>query len=158
MYAILVALAMVLSYVESQIPVFVLVPGIRLGLTNLVVLIALYSMGSKDALIINVLRIVLVGMTFGNTFSMIYSLAGGILSGTVMILMKKIKVFSMVTVSLTGGICHNIGQIFVAMLVLETKEVAYYLPVLCISGIVSGILVGLLGAQVMKRLPTKIWE
>lgn len=153
MRGMLVAVAMVLSWLEAQLPVFFAVPGMKLGLTNLVVLIALYRFGKKDAMIINILRILLVGLSFGNMFSMIYSLAGGLLSGIVMILLYMTKRFRMVSVSLAGGIFHNIGQILVAMFVLESSSVLYYLPVLWISGMAAGVFVGLLGAQVVRRLP-----
>lgn len=150
---VLVAVAMVLSWLESQIPLFFAVPGMKLGLTNLVVLVALYLLGRKDAIIINFVRIVLVGISFGNAFSMLYSLAGGLLSGGVMILLQRSGRFSVIGVSLAGGISHNIGQILLAMLVLETSYVLYYLPVLWISGIAAGVAVGFLGAKVIKRLP-----
>lgn len=153
MRGMLVAVAMVLSWLEAQLPVFFAVPGMKLGLTNLVVLIALYRFGKKDAMIINILRILLVGLSFGNMFSMIYSLAGGLLSGIIMILLYMTNRFRMVSVSLAGGIFHNVGQILVAMFVLESSSVLYYLPVLWISGMAAGVFVGLLGAQVVRRLP-----
>jgi heptaprenyl diphosphate synthase len=150
---LLVAVAMVLSWVEAQIPAFFAVPGIKLGLTNLVVLVALYCLSEKDALAINVVRIVLVGCTFGNLFSLLYSMAGGVLSGVTMILLKKNNRFSIATVSVSGGIMHNVGQILVAMIVLETKSLLYYLPVLWLSGIAAGLVIGLVGKEVVKRLP-----
>ncbi len=148
---LLIALAMVFSWIEMQIPYPI--PGAKLGLTNVVVLVALYRFGIKDAIAVNLIRIVLVGLTFGSMFSMLYSLAGGILSGGVMILMKELKVFRVVTVSLVGGILHNIGQILVAMAALETSAIASYLPVLWVSGMISGIVVGILGAVLIRRLP-----
>lgn len=151
----LVAAAMVLSWLEAQIPAFFAVPGMKLGLTNLVVLIALYKLGEKDALFINFLRILLVGLTFGNLFSLVYSLAGGMLSGIGMILLKKTGKFGVAGVSLAGGVLHNVGQILVAMIVLETGAVIYYLPVLWISGIAAGLVIGLISAQVIKRLPER---
>lgn len=151
----LVATAMVLSWLEAQIPAFFAVPGMKLGLTNLVVLIALYKLGNKDALFINFLRILLVGLTFGNLFSLAYSMAGGILSGIGMILLKKTGKFGVSGVSIAGGVLHNVGQIVVAMIVLETSAVIYYLPVLWISGIAAGLVIGLISAQVIKRLPKR---
>ena len=138
---LLIALALVLSWAESQIPVFFAVPGMKLGLTNLVVLIALYRLGAPDALFLNIVRILLAGLTFGNLFSMIYSLAGGVLSFLVMFLLKKTGRFHMVTVSIAGGVFHNVGQVIVAMLVLSSGYVAYYLPVLWISGIAAGAVI-----------------
>ena len=151
--ALLVALAMVLSYIESQIQFLTMVPGMKLGLTNLVVMVALYKINEKEAIIINIVRIFLVGFTFGNLFSIMYSLAGGILSGVVMILLKKTKKVSMTTVSVAGGVFHNVGQIIVAMIVMETNAILYYLLVLWITGIFAGIIIGVLSAEVVKRLP-----
>ena len=151
---LLIALALVLSWVESQIPVFFAVPGMKLGLTNLVVLIALYKMGPVDALVLNAVRILLVGLSFGNLFSMIYSLAGGVLSFLVMFLLKKTGRFHMATVSIAGGVFHNVGQVIVAMLVLSSGYVAYYLSVLWISGIAAGAVIGLISGQILKRLPS----
>lgn len=154
--AVLIALAMIFSWIEAQIPYPV--PGAKLGLTNLVVLVALYRLSTGDAIGINVIRIVLVGFTFGNMFSLIYSLSGGILSGLIMILMKKTKKFHITAVSLAGGIVHNIGQILVAMYVLETKSILSYLPVLWITGLSAGVVVGILGSMVLKRLPENIFK
>lgn len=152
-YGLLVALALVLSYLEAQIPVFFAVPGMKLGLTNLVVLAALYRLDEKSALILNIVRIVLVAFTFGNLFSMIYSLAGGMLSWLAMLLLKRTGAFSMVGVSVAGGVAHNIGQILVAILALETGKLIYYLPVLMLSGLAAGIVIGLIGGEIVKRLP-----
>ncbi len=151
---LLVAVAMVLSWVETQIPAFFAVPGIKLGLTNLVVLAALYCLSERDAVLINLLRILLVGITFGNMFSLLYSIAGGLLSGLTMILMKRFGKFDITAVSVAGGIMHNVGQILVATVVLETKSLLYYLPVLWISGIVAGLVIGLLSKEVVRRLPS----
>lgn len=156
LYGLLVALALVLSYVEAQIPAFFVVPGMKLGLTNVVVLAALYRLGGRDALILNLVRIVLVAFTFGNLFSMLYSLAGGILSFLAMAAGKKSGKFSIVGVSVLGGVAHNIGQILVAMAVLENRNLAWYLPFLLASGLGAGVLVGVVGGQLVKRLPA--WD
>lgn len=149
---LLVALAFVLSWVEMQIPYFFAVPGIKLGLTNLVVLIALYRLGSADAFALNVVRILLVSFTFGNMAALLYSLVGGMLSFLAMYLMKRFTKFSVKLVSVFGGIFHNVGQILVAMLVLKSVHVLWYLPYLWISGIVAGIVIGLIGELVMQKL------
>ncbi len=149
-YGIFVALAFVFSFVEVLIPISLGIPGIKLGLANIVVLTALYALGPKEAFFISCVRIVLVGFTFGNMASLLYSLAGGLLSWLVMCLLKKIKGFSMIGVSLAGGISHNIGQIFVAALMLRTTSVIYYLPVLLIAGTITGILIGILGGMLLK--------
>jgi heptaprenyl diphosphate synthase len=149
---LLVALAMILSYVESLLPAFSAVPGMKLGLTNLVVLTALIGLGWREALLINFVRIVLVGFTFGNTFSMLYALAGGAASFLVMLLLWKSGHFGPVGMSAAGGVAHNAGQILVAVFVLETGKVMYYLPVLCVSGVAAGAVIGILGGEVAVRL------
>lgn len=150
LYGMFVALAFVFSYVEVLLPINIGIPGIKLGLANIVVLTALYAMGVKEAFVVSVIRIILVGFTFGNMFSMLYSLAGGLLSWMVMCLLKKLKSFSMIGVSIGGGISHNIGQIIVASIVLRTESLKYYLPALLIAGTVTGILIGLLGVWILK--------
>ncbi len=149
---ILVALALILSYVEAQIPAFVAGPGMKLGLTNIVVLVALYMLGPGSAMLINLVRIVIVAVLFGNGMSFFFSLAGGMLSTVVMILMKKTNKFSCVGVSATGGLTHNIGQILVAVFLMNTYAVAWYLPFLWLSGVFSGILIGVIGGLVLKKL------
>ncbi len=151
LYGILIALAMALSYLEAQIPT-VAVPGVKLGLTNVVVIFALYKMDYKSAILINMLRILLVGFMFGSAYSIIYSLAGGVLSGMVMILLKSLTKLSIITVSVVGGIAHNVGQILVAMFMLQTEAIAWYLIILWFTGIISGVLVGLLGAEITRRV------
>ena len=152
-YGLCIALAFVLSYVESLFPTFIAVPGVKLGLTNLVVLIALVKIGKKDAFFINMIRILLVGLTFGTAFSLLYSFAGGILSFLVMMLFYGKNRFSVIGVSVAGGVAHNVGQILVAMMVLESKALVYYLPVLILSGTLAGVVVGILCGEVVKRLP-----
>ena len=152
-YGMLIALALVFSYLEAQIPSFFPVPGMKLGLTNIIVLLSLYRMGWKSAMAVNVLRIVLVSFLFGGISAMIYSLAGGMLSTIGMILLKKTDRFRIVTVSIAGGISHNVGQIIVAVFALNTVGIAWYLTVLWFSGLASGALIGIIGAELVNRLP-----
>ena len=152
LYGMLTALAFILSYVESLVPVTVGIPGVKLGLANLVVVIALYTLDLKGAFVISVVRIVLSGLTFGGLFSMLYSLAGGLFSFAVMAILSRKKLFGTVGVSVCGGVAHNIGQLLVAMVVLETESVWYYFPVLLISGSVAGVLIGLLGGWMTGRI------
>ena len=147
-----IALSMILSFVESQIPPLTAVPGVKMGLPNIVMVFMLYKVGAKDTAIVSILRVILVGILFGTPLSMIYSLAGAALSLIGMILLKKTNLFAPVTVSVAGGILHNIGQIATACIVMETAQIAYYLPVLFISGTVAGILIGLTAAMILKRL------
>ena len=151
-YGLLVALAMIMSYAEAQIPAFFPVPGMKLGLTNIVVLFALYCMDTKSALEINFLRVILVSFLFGNAMGFAYSLAGALLSGFVMFSLKKTGWFGIVTVSIAGGIAHNVGQILVAMAVMGTKAVAWYLLALWFTGMASGTVIGVIGAQICKRM------
>lgn len=152
-YSLLIALAFIFSYIESVIMVPVPVPGIKLGLANLVVLAALYRMGNGPAVLVSVVRVVLAGLTFNHVAMMLYSLAGCTLSLLVMILLKKSGRFGMVGVSVAGGVMHNLGQLLVAAAILETPALAYYFPVLLVSGCVAGIVIGAAGAEVVKRLP-----
>lgn len=149
---LLIALAFIFSYVESLIPIQLGVPGAKLGLANLVVMVALYTLGEKDAFVLSMVRIVLVGFTFGNMASMLYSLAGGLLSYAGMVLAKRTKCLSITGVSVLGGVLHNVGQMIVAMLVVETASLIYYLPVLIIVGLLSGVAIGVLGAMVTGRI------
>lgn len=151
-YGLLIALAFILSYIESLFPIAGPAPGIKLGLANLVVLTALYTMGTKEALVLSILRIILVGFTFGSPSTMMFGLAGGLLSWLAMSLMKITKKFSFIGVSITGGIAHNIGQIIVSIAIVENINIVYYLPVLLISGVITGTLIGILGALIVKRV------
>ena len=145
------ALALICSYVESLIPFYFGIPGVKLGLTNIVVVLMLYCVGTKEALAVSTLRIVLAGFLFGNMFSILYSLAGGILSLIVMGILKKTGKFTVVGVSVCGGVFHNVGQLAVAMAVVQTYEVGYYFPVLLIAGLLTGMLIGMISAEVLKR-------
>lgn len=151
-YGVLVALAFIFSYVESFIVIPVPIPGIKLGLANLVVVVALYVLDAKAAFAISVVRIFLVGLTFGNMFSMVYALSGGLLSCGLMILAKKHNWLSTVGVSVLGGVSHNIGQILVAMLVLESTDLVYYLPMLLVAGVLTGAVIGVVGQLMIDRL------
>lgn len=151
-YGLLTALALVLSYAESLLP-SPGVPGVKLGLPNLVIVFALYRLGTADAWALSLVRVLLVSVLFGNGASLAYSLAGAVLSLLVMCLMKQSGRFSETGVSVAGGVAHNAGQILVAVLLLETTRLAWYLPVLCVSGTVAGVLIGVVSALLVKRVP-----
>ncbi len=157
-FGLLAALALILSWLESLVPAFFAAPGMKLGLTNLVVLVALYRMGDRAALGVNLLRILLAALLFGNGYSLAYSLAGGLLSGAAMILLKRCGRFHMTAVSVAGGLMHNVGQILTAMLLLDTWQLAGYLPVLWIGGMAAGLIIGLLGAELTRRLPPELFD
>ncbi len=150
--ALTTAVAMILSFVESQIPAFVAVPGVKVGLANIAVVFALYRMGWKEAAAISLVRVVMVSMLFGSIASLFYSLAGAVLSLAGMGLLKKTGRFTEIMVSVTGGILHNIGQIAMACLILETAALRYYLPFLLVSGIIAGVVVGLVSAVLVQRV------
>ena len=153
----LVALAFVLSYVEALIPINLGIPGVKMGLANLVVMVALYTLGAGQAFVLSMVRIVLVGFTFGSLASMMYSLAGGLLSFVVLVIVKRLDLFSQKGVSILGGVFHNIGQILMAMVVVENGKLIYYLPVLLISGTVAGIAIGVAASMVTNRIQ-KAWK
>lgn len=150
--ALLTALAMVLSWLESMVPVSAAVPGMKLGLTNLVVIFALYRMGLRDAAAISLARVGLVSMTFGNAYSFAYSLAGAALSLAVMALLRRTGRFSILGVSVAGGVSHNIAQILVAMAALGTGRLAWYLPALLASGVAAGVAIGAAGGILTERI------
>lgn len=154
-YGLLISLAFVLSYLETLIPVAALgffVPGMKIGLANIVVMVALYSLGARDAFILSMVRIFLVSLTFGNTVALAYSLSGGIMSYLVMLLLKKTNLFSITAVSISGGIFHNLGQVLMAAWILQTAGVLAELPLLFVSGAVTGVFIGFLGGQISTRI------
>ena len=150
--ALAVALAMILSFVESQIPPLVAIPGVKIGLANIVVIFALYKFGWKQAVLISLLRVFLVSILFGNFASLFYSIAGAVLSLSGMILLKKTGKFSQTAVSVAGGVLHNFGQILMACILLETNVITYYLPFLILSGVIAGIAIGLVSALMVNRV------
>lgn len=151
-FGVFTALALIFSYVETLIPIHIGIPGVKLGLANLIVVITLYRMSIKEAYILSIVRIVLAGFIFANLFSILYSLAGGLLSLTVMMLLKKTEKFSVLGVSMAGGVFHNVGQLIMAAIVLESLSITFYLPVLLISGIVTGVLIGIVSNEMLKRV------
>ena len=146
---IFIALAMIFSYLEFLIPINIGIPGIKLGLANLVIVTGLYYMKLLDVCIISLVRILLSALLFGNLMSLIYSLAGGALSLVIMIILKKTGRFSIVGVSMAGGVLHNTGQILAAMLATSVPVIAYYLPVLMIAGLITGFIMGFIAGQIM---------
>ena len=150
--AITISFAMILSYLESRIPAFVAIPGIKIGLANIAVIFALYKFGFKEAVAVSLLRIFLVSLLFGSPISMIYSLAGGVLSLLSMALLKRFTPLNEITVSVCGGVLHNVGQIAMASIMLSTNVVIYYLPFLLLSGIIAGVAVGVASGILIKRV------
>lgn len=151
--ALSISLAMVFSFLESQIPAFVSVPGVKMGLPNIVIVFLLYRFGWKEAALVSTIRVFLTSVLFGSGMSYLYAISGAVLSLSGMILLKKIGRFSQVTVSIAGGVLHNAGQIAMACYILGTSAIAYYLPFLIISGILAGIVVGIAAGILVKRIP-----
>lgn len=151
-FGVFVALALIFSYIETPIPFQIGIPGVKLGLANLVIVIALYRMPVGEVYLLSGVRVVLTGFLFGNLMSILYSLAGGILSLTVMWGMKRIRSVSILGVSIAGGVFHNIGQLLAAALMVETYGVFSYLPVLLISGLLTGFVIGLAAGEMLKRI------
>lgn len=151
-----ISLALILSFIESRIPAFVAIPGIKVGLANIAVIFTLYKIGVKEAVAVSLLRVFLVSVLFGNPVSFIYSITGAVLSLTVMVILKKLTPLTEVTVSVCGGIMHNVGQIIAASFMLATNVVIYYLPFLFLSGTIAGIAVGTVSGILIKKLKLKI--
>lgn len=151
-FGVFTALALIFSYIETLVPISFGIPGVKLGLANLVIVTALYKLELKEVYVLSVVRVILAGFIFGNYFSILYSLAGGLLSLSVMALLKKSGGYSVMGVSMAGGVAHNVGQLVVAMLVVETFSVVYYVPVLLVSGVLTGFFIGIVAGQMLKRL------
>ena len=153
---LLTALGLIIGYIEFLIPIPLGIPGVKPGFANIVIVWALYSLGPWEALMINGMRIFLSGFLFGNFSMILYSLAGAAVSFPCMCLAKKSGLFSMTGVSMIGGVMHNMGQLLVAMAVLETVSLVYYGPVLLAAGVITGLLIGIVTGEVKKRIPAAL--
>lgn len=149
---VFIALAMVLSYLESLVPISFAIPGIKLGLANIVTIIALVKLGLKPALIISIGRVLLSGLLFGNPATIMYSMAGALLSIAVMFIVRKLKLLAITGTSVCGAVAHNLGQLIVAAIVIENTKIFYYMAVLSVSGIIAGVLIGLLAGIIIKNI------
>lgn len=150
---LITTLALILSYVESLIPVFVGIPGVKLGLANLAILFTLYRYDLQSACFVSVMRIFIGGFLFGNLMSISFSIAGGFLSLIVMYVLKRFHVFGVTGVSVAGGCAHNAGQLIVAAFVVGAAPMLYYIPILLVSGVVTGLLIGAAGEILIRRVP-----
>ena len=149
---VLTSVALVLSYLEVMLPpISTAVPGIKMGLPNIIIIFVLYKFSVKHAVLVSLLRVVMVTLLFGNAMVFIYSFAGAVLSICIMSILKRINQFSVIGISVLGAVSHNVGQTIVAIIILQTKEIAFYMIPLLISGIVAGILIGILGGLLIKR-------
>lgn len=149
--ALFSAVAIIFSYIEAILPpIWSAIPGIKVGLANIVTVTLLYKFSIKEASIVAFIRIIIIALLFGNAMTLIYSIAGFVLSVAIMDILKRMNLFSTVGVSIAGGVFHNLGQIIVAMLLLQTKEIGYYMIVLAITGTVAGILIGIASNLMLK--------
>ena len=152
LFGLLTAVSMVLSYVEMLLPpILAAVPGVKIGLPNIIIIFVLYKFSVKHAVLVSLLRVVMVTLLFGNAMVFIYSFAGAVLSICIMSILKRINQFSVIGISVLGAVSHNVGQTIVAIIILQTKGIAFYMMPLLISGIVAGILIGILGGLLIKR-------
>ena len=156
--AMLCGIALILSYVESLFPLSIAVPGVKMGLPNLVIVFALYRLGAGSAVRISLVRVAVVALLFGNVYSFLYSIAGAALSLLLMTLLRKVPGLHTAGVSVAGAVMHNAAQIGVAMIILGTDKIIYYLPALLVSGGVSGVVIGVLAALMIARIPKKLTE
>lgn len=151
-----VALAMILSYVEFLLPpIWSAVPGIKIGLPNIIILYLFFKSGTADAALVSLVRLLLSALLFGSVLTLLYSFFGALLSFAVMLVLKKSNLFSVVGISIAGGVFHNLGQILVAMVVLRTAEIGYYMIILTVTGILAGLFVGIIGALMIKHVDVK---
>lgn len=148
----LCAAAMILGYIESLFPVFAGIPGMKIGLPNLAIVMVLYLYSWKEAAIVSIVRILVIGFLFGNAFSIAFSLAGGMLSLLCMELARRFVKFGCAGVSMVGGVMHNAGQILMAMVIVESTKIGYYFPVLMVTGLVTGILIGIVSNILVQRM------
>ena len=154
--ALTVSFALMLSFIESRIPAFVAIPGIKMGLANIAVIFTLYKFGIKEAAAVSLVRVALVSMLFGTPISMLYSIAGAVLSLAAMYLLKRFTPLSEIAVSVIGGVSHNVGQIIMASIMLGTNVVGYYLPFLLLSGTLAGIAVGVASGLLISKVNFKL--
>lgn len=149
--SIATTLALVLSYVEMLLPpIWSAVPGVKVGLPNIIIIFLIFKLSFKDAIAVSFIRIFLSALLFGNVMSLAYSILGAIFSITIMFILKKSGWFSIIGISIGGGVFHNLGQIIAAILIMQTKEIGYYMIILSITGIFAGIFVGVAGALCLK--------
>ena len=150
--SMILCVSLILSYIDSLIPYNFVIPGIKLGLCNIAIIFTLYKFGYKEAILISLIRVLIMGVLFNNGLTFLYSLAGAILSLIVMIILKKLKVFDEYGICISGALSHNIGQLICAYFLLNTNVIFYYLPYLLLSGLLSGLFIGILSFTVIKRV------
>ncbi len=148
--AIFITLSLILSYVDSLIPINIMVPGIKIGLANLIIIYSLYMLGIKEAIFISIIRVVISSILFGSILTFVYSLTGAIVSLLIMVILKSFTSLTVITTSIAGGVMHNMTQIIVAIILMNTKEIVYYLPILILTGVISGMMIGIFSTLLIK--------
>lgn len=156
--AMLAVIALMFTYVETLLPYDLGIPGVKLGLANLVILISLYKMNFRYAFLINMIRVVLASLLFAGIFAMLYSFAGATASLIIMTLLKKTNKFSLIGVSMAGGVFHNFAQLFVAGFIVSNMRIFAYAPILLFSGMVAGILIGIATLIIKEKIPASLWQ
>ena len=156
--AMFLTLALVVSYIEVLIPIPIGIPGVKLGLANGIIMVLLFFTTWKRSLEISVIRVILAGFLFGNPMTIAYSLAGGILSLIIMGILKKMDGFSPVGISVAGGVAHNLGQLSVAVILMENTKIYYYAPVLLVTGTIAGVIIGILSGLLVKKIPPQLFK
>lgn len=151
--ALLLASALIMSYIELLLPIPLPIPGIKIGLANIVIIFALYRLNFGSSALISVLRVVIISLLFSNVVGFIYSITGALLSLTAMYVLKKLDLFSIAVTGICGAITHNIAQIGVAIIIMGTKQIIFYLPMLILWALISGAIIGLIGDLLIKKLP-----
>ncbi len=149
---VMIALSMLLGYFESLVPLNIGVPGVKLGLANIVIIVMINKLPFPDLIVISLFRVILSSVLFGNVQALIFSVCGALFSLLIMYIMKRSKLFGTVGISIGGGVAHNIGQLVCALFMIGVFRIIYYLPVLLVSGVVSGMLIGIFGAYIGKRM------
>ena len=149
---VVVAFAAILSYIEILISFDIWIPGVKLGMANIAIIVVLYLYGPKEAIVVNIVRIIVVGLLFGNMFSILFSLAGAFISLIVMTFAKKTDLFTILGVSVAGGVAHNMGQMLVSALVVKSYSIIYYMPVLIVAGVITGVVIGIIGKTFLKSI------
>lgn len=148
--AIFITLSLILSYVDNLIPINIVVPGIKIGLANLIIIYSLYMLGIKEAIFISIIRVVISSILFGSILTFVYSLTGAIVSLLIMVILKSFTSLTVITISIIGGVMHNMTQIIVAIILMNTKEIVYYLPILILTGVISGMMIGIFSTLLIK--------
>lgn len=152
--AMFLALSLILSYLESLIPVSASIPGIKIGLANIITMYMIYCYSIRETVVIMFLRVIISGFMFSGLTTIIFGILGGMVCIIVMWLLKRTSLFSIMGVSMAGAVAHNAGQILAAYIVIQNAEIIYYMPYLCISGLVTGLLVGYISALIIRRFKT----